>query len=216
MSQENETERCVTGTSALTEKDLAEATAVIARIIGLDRTFPTFDAFEHFLCELLADEFGAMEGARVHHHAKMSGLLNHFYDNPERWNEIQGLALRNLICLNREESAGFIDGLFKEFFDKRCGHSAADSAIGGSLHAVKEQNKHMETVAKIRDKVRMVADDEASFGVLSTGEQIAVAFVLDRFDLIGWWGTMLDGVDRLGSEWLRAALYVQRNGSDSR
>jgi hypothetical protein len=77
---------------------------------------------------------------------------------------------------------------------------------------VKEQNEDMRTVAKIRAKVRMVDADEATLGLLSTGELIAVIFVLDRFDLFGQWGTMLDGIDRLGPEWLRAALYVQRHG----
>jgi hypothetical protein len=77
---------------------------------------------------------------------------------------------------------------------------------------VKEQNEDMRIVAKIRAKVRMVDSAEATIGLLSTGEQIAVAFVLDRFDLISDWGTMLDGIDRLGPEWLRAALYLQRNG----
>jgi hypothetical protein len=77
---------------------------------------------------------------------------------------------------------------------------------------VKEQNEDMRTVARIRAKVRMVDADEATLGLLSTGELIAVIFVLDRFDLFGQWGTMLDGIDRLGPEWLRAALYVQRHG----
>jgi hypothetical protein len=77
---------------------------------------------------------------------------------------------------------------------------------------VKEQNEDMRTVAKIRAKVRMVDADEATLGLLSTGELIAVIFVLNRFDLFGQWGTMLDGIDRLGPEWLRAALYVQRHG----
>jgi hypothetical protein len=205
MPQENETEKHVTGTSALTEEDLAEATAVVARIIGLNRTFPTFDAFEHFLCELLADEFGAMEGARVYHYAKMSGLFNHFYDNPQRWNEIQGLALRNQICLNKEESAAFIDGLFKEFFSRRKPESATEDAN-------EEQNENMRAIAQIRQKVQMVVANESSFGVLSAGEKIAVAFVLDRVDLLKFWGTMLDGADRLGPEWLEAAVHVQRYG----
>jgi hypothetical protein len=34
--------------------------------------------------------------------------------------------------------------------------------------------------AHIRAKVRMVVTDEQSFGILSTGERIAVAMVLDR------------------------------------
>jgi len=36
----------------------------------------------------------------------------------------------------------------------------------------------------IRAKVRMIVADEALFGVLSSGERIAVAVVLDRYDLL--------------------------------
>jgi hypothetical protein len=43
---------------------------------------------------------------------------------------------------------------------------------------------------------------------------IAVALVLDRPDLLKFLGTMLDAVDRLGPEWSRAALRVQRDGWD--
>lgn len=72
------------------------------------------------------------------------------------------------------------------------------------------------TEAQIRTLVRMVAADESSFGVLSTGEKIAVAFVLDRKDLLDrcGWGTMLAAVDRLGTDWTAAALKVQREGWD--
>ena len=66
--------------------------------------------------------------------------------------------------------------------------------------------------AEIRAKVRMVAADESLFGVLSTGERIAVALVLDRQDLVKVWGTMLEAVDRLGPDWTQAALRVQRSG----
>jgi hypothetical protein len=66
---------------------------------------------------------------------------------------------------------------------------------------------------QIRKKVQMVAHDARSFGVLSTGERIAVALVLDRYDLLqDVWGTMLEAVHRLGEEWTQAALRVQRNG----
>jgi hypothetical protein len=75
--------------------------------------------------------------------------------------------------------------------------------------------KPSDTDAEIRTKVLMVAADESSFGVLSTGERIAVAFVLDRPDLLKFWGTMLDALDRLGPEWTRAALRVQREGWES-
>ena len=64
----------------------------------------------------------------------------------------------------------------------------------------------------IRAMVKMVVADESLFCVLSTGERIAVALVLDRPDLVKWWGTMLEAVDRLGPEWTGAALRVQRSG----
>lgn len=67
--------------------------------------------------------------------------------------------------------------------------------------------------AQIRSKVRMVHADEALFSVLSTGEKIAVAFVLDRYDLLQRvWGTMAESVHRLGPAWTEASLRVQRNG----
>ena len=67
--------------------------------------------------------------------------------------------------------------------------------------------------SQIRSKVRMVAHDAQSFGTLSTGERIAVAMVLDRYDLLqDAWGSMLEAVHRLGPEWTAAALRVQRHG----
>jgi hypothetical protein len=71
---------------------------------------------------------------------------------------------------------------------------------------------NVDTEDHIRAKVQVVATDEAFFGVLSTGEKIAVALVLDRFDLLACWGSMLEAVDRLGPEWTHAALRVQRYG----
>lgn len=69
-------------------------------------------------------------------------------------------------------------------------------------------------VEQIREKVRMVVRDRADFGVLSTGEKCAVALVLDDPELMKSWGTALDCVDRLEGEWIKAAIYVQRNGWD--
>jgi hypothetical protein len=67
--------------------------------------------------------------------------------------------------------------------------------------------------AQIRSKVRLVTADEADFGLLSTGERIAVALVLDRYDLLQLaWGRALESVDRLGPLWTQAALRVQRQG----
>ena len=73
----------------------------------------------------------------------------------------------------------------------------------------------MSAIEHIRAKVRMVANDERSFGVLSTGEKCAVALVLDRPDLVKCYGTMLEAADRLGPGWLQAALWVQRDGWES-
>ncbi len=71
-----------------------------------------------------------------------------------------------------------------------------------------------ELEARIRRMVDAVAADEKHFGVLSTGEKIAVALVLDRFDLLRYSRqfeyTMLEAVDRLGEEWTRAAVAVQK------
>lgn len=73
----------------------------------------------------------------------------------------------------------------------------------------------VQAVDHIRAKVRMVTLDPPSFGVLSTGEKCAVALVLDDPELMKRWGTALDCVDRLEGEWLKAAIYVQRNGWDT-
>jgi hypothetical protein len=71
------------------------------------------------------------------------------------------------------------------------------------------------TEAHIRNKVKMVLADEANFGLLSCGERIAVALVLDRHDLLQWaWGTIAEAVHRLGHEWTEAALPVQPQGWD--
>jgi len=67
--------------------------------------------------------------------------------------------------------------------------------------------------AHIWRNVQSVVVDENNFGVLSSGEKIAVALVLNRYDLLEQaWGTMLASVDRLGPEWAKAALRVQRRG----
>lgn len=69
------------------------------------------------------------------------------------------------------------------------------------------------TEASIRTKVRMIVADETLFGILSSGERIAVALVLDRYDLLQRaWGTIAESVHRLGPEWTEAALRVQRGG----
>ncbi len=66
---------------------------------------------------------------------------------------------------------------------------------------------------QIRQKVKIVVADETRFGALSNGERIAVALVLERYDLLQRaWGCMLESVHRLGPLWTEAALRVQRHG----
>lgn len=81
------------------------------------------------------------------------------------------------------------------------------------MSALTPNYDYNRTIHQIREKVRHVQANERNFGVLSTGEKIAVAFVLDRYDLVKEaWGTMAEAASRLGDDWLEAALYVQRNG----
>lgn len=69
------------------------------------------------------------------------------------------------------------------------------------------------TVDRVRGLVERVKADSIKFGVLSTGEKIAVALVLNRVDLLhaSGWPSVLEAVDRLGPEWLAAAIQVQRD-----
>ena len=71
---------------------------------------------------------------------------------------------------------------------------------------------------RIGRMVEAVKNDEKHIGVLSTGERLAVALILDRHDFLSRKiegraaerYTMLEAVDRLGPEWLDAAHLVQR------
>lgn len=51
--------------------------------------------------------------------------------------------------------------------------------------------------------------EHGAFGALSTGETLAVAMVLNRFDLLGRY-TMLEAFERLGPEWVRGACVVRQ------
>lgn len=64
----------------------------------------------------------------------------------------------------------------------------------------------------LRSKARMVLADERSIGALSAGEQVVVALILDRADLLPRDYTMLDAFDRVGPELAEAAARVQRAG----
>jgi hypothetical protein len=67
---------------------------------------------------------------------------------------------------------------------------------------------------RLEDQVARVAQCEGSIGVLSTGEQICVALVLNRPDLLpGGYTHILEAVDRLDSSDLQNAVEVLRYGS---
>jgi hypothetical protein len=69
----------------------------------------------------------------------------------------------------------------------------------------------VEVERRIAAMVAQVEKDAKRIGVFSTGEQIAIALLLDRIELFPHGGyTMLEAVERLGRDWTRAALRVQR------
>jgi hypothetical protein len=64
-----------------------------------------------------------------------------------------------------------------------------------------------EMIATILRMVAQVEKDEVSRRVFSTGQQIAIAFVLNRKDWLNEmaYGDMLAAIERLGPQWFRAA-----------
>ena len=68
-----------------------------------------------------------------------------------------------------------------------------------------------ELERRIAALVAEVEKNQQRIRIFSTGEQIAVALVLDRSELFPHGGyTMLEAVERLRPDWTRAALLVQR------
>lgn len=68
-----------------------------------------------------------------------------------------------------------------------------------------------EIERRIATMVAEVENDPRRISVFSTGERIAIALVLDRTELFPHGGyTMLEAIQRLGVDWTRAALRVQR------
>lgn len=63
----------------------------------------------------------------------------------------------------------------------------------------------------IQAQARAVVFNENRIAKLSINERIAVALVLNRPDLLDG-STLLESIDLLGPEWMRAALDVQRAG----
>lgn len=66
-----------------------------------------------------------------------------------------------------------------------------------------------EIAASLLQRAELVRQDQNRRCDMSAAEQIAVALVLNRADLLDR-GTILESVERLGPEWTRAALLAQR------
>jgi hypothetical protein len=64
----------------------------------------------------------------------------------------------------------------------------------------------------LKAKALRVLADESSMAKLCAGEQVIVALILDRSDLLPRDYTMLDAYHRIGPELTEAALRVQRAG----
>lgn len=57
-----------------------------------------------------------------------------------------------------------------------------------------------------------IAAHRGQFGVLSTGEQLAAALVLNRHDLLQVAGyTMVEAIRRVGADWLEYLPQVERD-----
>ena len=69
----------------------------------------------------------------------------------------------------------------------------------------------------IYDQIRVsaLAAHRGRFGVLSTGEKVAAALVLNRADLLEEAGyTMAEAIDRVGESWLPYLRRVERDLRD--
>ena len=67
------------------------------------------------------------------------------------------------------------------------------------------------TLRRLSELVDRVERNERSIGVLSTGERIAVALVLNRTDLLpDTYPHVLHAVDRLDDYWLEAAIEIAK------
>jgi hypothetical protein len=65
-----------------------------------------------------------------------------------------------------------------------------------------------QTIMRLSERIKR---DHKQRGVLSTGEYLAVAMVLNKPSWLKEDGyTMLEAIDRLGDEWTKAAIIVQK------
>jgi transcriptional regulator with XRE-family HTH domain len=84
------------------------------------------------------------------------------------------------------------------------------SKVGAPLPFVRKPSDK-EIIERILEMTRSVRASETTIGVLSNGEQIAVALVLNKPELFPHGGyTILEAVDWLGPDWTAAALKAQR------
>jgi hypothetical protein len=104
---------------------------------------------------------------------------------------------------------GFVDEMIRdaiEYEEQRASAVRAGASGGAVMNAALA-----DPFAQILAQARAFAHNENHIAALSPAERIAVALVLDRPDLIED-GTLLESIERLGPEWTRGALDVQRSG----
>ena len=66
-----------------------------------------------------------------------------------------------------------------------------------------------ELALRIGRMVEATKHSRAHHGVLSTAEKLAVALVLNDFEMLGDY-TMLQAMERVGEDWLVASMLVQK------
>lgn len=135
----------------------------------------------------------------------------------------QTTGVRAAIDLNSDEARWLYFSLGKlllarEMFDPHGIHGVTDAEANAQRPGLpKPAIKRLTLDERIAAMVEQVELDEDEIGVLSTGEQIAVAVVLDRRDLVpapyndSWQGAL----ERLGEDWLAACRRVARRRSSS-
>lgn len=93
------------------------------------------------------------------------------------------------------------------------GHTAQNVSVQAQrlIDHVREQ-KANTLYLSLQAKCRAVEKDASIIGVYSTGEQCAVALILNNPRLLPHSYTWLDASDRVGEVWLSMCLQIQRNG----
>jgi hypothetical protein len=75
----------------------------------LEKRFRSLEHFEDFIVEVLGGAIGASEALHAFLTAQSRGVLNEFYDLPERWTMRNALDLVDLILGERQRTKSLMD-----------------------------------------------------------------------------------------------------------